>query len=143
MRREIIQCDTCAKQYDLKDGLLPASWATLVQRNHYDQHFCSYICHADWARKHFGISEPAQPLEQPQTKIRRFWLVDGETAELTEGIVWSHGEVSLDGGTPHIMNFHCQANFRNWDDFKKAHSGDGVQWIDQEVKEEELAHAAD
>jgi hypothetical protein len=76
--------------------------------------------------------------------MRRFILVDGETAEETEGIKWSNGCVTLDLGNfwPHTQKIQDIWYYASWDDFKAAHDGCGVTWIDQEAKEEELAHAA-
>lgn len=65
-----------------------------------------------------------EPQEQLDCKARRFLLVDGETADITEGVKWQDGSVTLDGGGP---------SYASWDELKATREGSGVQWIDQEA----------
>lgn len=90
------------------------------------------FCSIDCLKKHLGVSGPVQPTEQPQTKMRRFWLVDGETADLTEGVKWGDGHVTLNEQSVDAG----RRIFGSWEGFKAAHEGCGVQWIDQEVASE-------
>lgn len=129
-----MKCDVCDKTHRFEPMMGPAwsqmphDWLALFTgaRDEEGYLFCSTVC----LKKHLGVGEPTQSLEQPQTKMRRFLLVDEEAEEI-EGILWGHGQVSLNGSSAHVRNFHCQANFLNWDDFKIAHPGCGVTWIDQ------------
>lgn len=127
-RREIIQCEMCAKEHDAQYEL-PKEWITTKQTgypgNDIEQHFCSKACLGKWA----GVGELQPPLvaydAPPPTKMRRFLLVD-ENADITEGIQYSDGKVDINYGSPHSA-------WANWEAFKAGHDGSGIQWIDQEV----------
>jgi hypothetical protein len=67
--------------------------------------------------------------EQPDCKSRRFLLVDGETADIREGVKWSSGYVSIDPEEAKKNEAWCHTD---WENFKQAYPGSGVQWIDKE-----------
>jgi hypothetical protein len=125
VRREIIQCEICKKEHDAQ-YVLPKEWITTKQTdypgNDIEQHFCSKTCLAKWT----GI-ELKQ--EHPYLGMRRFLLVDGETAEISEGTKYSDDYVSI--RTHDESNPACW--WSSWEKFKQAHDGSGIQWIDQEV----------
>ena len=133
-----IQCEQCPKTHHLGQAVraIPDGWVVLFKQGKEDQHFCSYLCLAKWLEV-----TPAQPisglLEAPATKMRRFLLVDGETADETEGIVWGNGSVTLAYEMPTSPSYKGRPlYFNSWEEFKEKHPGDGVTWIDQEVRKE-------
>lgn len=132
MRREIIQCEICEQEHDAQYEL-PKEWITTKQTgypgNDIEQHFCSKTCLAKWT----GIIGPQPHTDAIQTKMRRFLLVHGETAEITEGIQWSDGKVDINYGSPHSA-------WSNWERFKAGNEGSGVQWIDREVASQDKGH---
>lgn len=76
------------------------------------------------------IYQPVDRQEQLPCKSRRFLLVDGETADITEGVKWENGRVTIE--PPYDSGTYT---FPSWDRFKESYPGSGVQWIDQEVSE--------
>lgn len=134
----ILKCEMCDNNFKLPSAglarpyeyVMPEGWITLVQGNpqHVEaQHFCSKACIAKWA----GV-EP-QHTTSP-IKIRRFLLVDGETADIVEGVKWGNGRVSLDIEQAKQSKLNLWF-YESWDAFKQAHDGSGIQWIDQEVSD--------
>lgn len=137
------QYEQCKQEFSfgtntVASDFAPDTWITLFEGNprlSEGQHFCSKECLFNWIIEHWqvgdGFAQPAQqPQEQPACKARRFLLVDGETAELVNGIKWGNGSVTLEGDTP----FQSE-HFTDWDALKAHYEGSGVQWIDQEVAE--------
>lgn len=111
---------------------LPATWVSYFAGRARDAE--GYIfCSVDCLKKHLSVGESTQPLEQPQSKMRRFLLADGETTEEFEGVLWGCGQVTL---TPENCGYVQRRVWASWEEFKEAHPGCGVTWIDQEVKEE-------
>lgn len=116
----------------------PDTWITLFEgniRTSEGYNFCSKECLFNWMMEHWEISggfkreEAQEPLD---CKVRRFLLVDGETADITEGVKWANGTVTLEAE----ISVHGRDDFRDfpdWEEFKAANEGSGVQWIDQEV----------
>jgi hypothetical protein len=128
MRVELIKCEVCDATH-VAEYKLPHAWIVIRQASQ-EQDFCSVEC----LKKHLGIGEPTHLLsDASQSKMRRFILVDGETADETEGVKWSDGRVTLESRG---------CSLERWEDFKSANPGCGVTWIDQEIKEEEMSHAA-
>lgn len=131
-----MKCDVCDKKHRYEPMLgpvfsqIPRDWLGLYSGDRSEEGYL--FCSSDCLRQHFGITEPVQLQEQSQTKMRRFWLVSGETADLTECIRWGNGCVTVD---PEKCNISDLWFYRNWDEFKAAHEGCGVQWIDQEVSD--------
>lgn len=128
----IIKCEVCEKrcevslmQKDAEYKQLPPQWFTLFPGDGRDgMHFCDEACLAIWRLTTLSIPPRQQePQEQSDCKARRFLLVDGETAEITEGVLWSDGSVILEDGDP---------PYETWNKFKSAHEGSGVQWIDRD-----------
>lgn len=140
----------------------PETWNILIKGSPHKnepKHFCSDVCLTQWMFGELALHADTQPdnlpflmnlarvslkmfgsgvptAEQvPQTKMRRFLLIDGETADEMEGVKWGNEYVSLDpekmveGKQNHLF-------YGSWNKFKDAHPGDGIQWIDQEVKSE-------
>lgn len=138
MRRVIIQCEECEDQYVIPASMSEGEWANLAngwfilhenpRENSYkeDAHFCSVEC----LKKFFGMSVHPVTTEEPQSKMRRFLLVDGETADEFEAIKFSSGHVSVD-----FDGKHFPMHFSSWDDLKDKNPGSGVTWIDQEVSD--------
>ena len=112
---------------------MPSDWLVISRgdpRNDRDEPIvlCSPKCLLDYAQKLNG-DVPSVPREMPATNMhRRFLLVNGETADITEGIKWSDGKVDVNYGSPH-------AAWKDWAQFKAGHEGSGIQWIDQEVSD--------
>lgn len=166
MKLEIIRCDSCKKETNAHSPL-PPEWFTVSRGAHLhatggfvntpilldgkpisstkqpelifthrqDQHFCSEDCF----RAYFQMpaSHPEVP-QQAECKARRFLLVDGETADIIEGVQWWNGSVALETEIP-VPGQADSSDFRNWEEFKAANEGSGVQWIDQETKKEASA----
>lgn len=137
----LVRCECyehCKQEYSFGVNILPGSltpdaWITLFEgnpRTSEGYNFCSKECLFDWMMEHWEISggfkreEAQEPLD---CKARRFLLVDGETADITEGIKWSDGRTTIES---------YAFSYATWDEFKIAHDGSGVQWIDQEMKRE-------
>lgn len=127
-----IQCETCEKKHQVSmhqrpyEWNLPAAWITLFQGNLENQearHFCSSECLA----KSLGV-QSQEPIEAPQSKARRFVLVDGDTGRKTNGVLWENRCVLLDSDT--ATTGVCI--LPSWDTFKHDYAGDEVIWIDQE-----------
>lgn len=94
--------------------------------------FCSRLCLARWLSLHGTEFPHAQPFHSCDT--RRFLLVDKKD-NITEGVKFANGSVSLDGGSQHCcLDFHCQGYFNDWDTFKSAHEDSCVHWVDLEAK---------
>lgn len=133
----IFRCETCKKEHPFTPDSLqpdytqvPADWIMTIGAG-IMHHFCCEKC----LSLSLGV-HPALLTEQPQSKMRRFLLVDGETADEFEGVKWSNGRVSLDLDSPHVLKYHCDGYFPTWEEFKLHHEGCGVTWIDQEVSGE-------
>lgn len=118
-----VKCEQCENKYPIAHNQkwdMPSGWMSLAQKPYHNQweslHFCSCACLAQWT----GV------VSSPQTtKIRRFLLVDGETADEFEGVLYSSGRVSVDvnGGV----------DFRDWEHLKRMNPGSGITWIDSEI----------
>lgn len=124
------RCETCKKEHDFyPDGLraeytqVPADWIMTVVAG-IMHHFCCEKCLA----KSLGV-QPQESTEAPASKMRRFLLIDGETADEFDGVQFSSGRVSVDVGG----GDYAPLNFRDWDHLKNSNAGSGVTWIDQEV----------
>lgn len=136
----ILKCEMCDEQHAIRpvqtptEGM-PPEWLTLYRGDHIGQegwHFCSERCLAHWATGTIAETMKATEDLAPQSKTRRFLLIDGETADEIEGVKWSDGHVVLNdqqvvGASRYI--------FHGWGDLQATHIGSGVQWIDQEVKD--------
>lgn len=129
-----IQCENCDKTHQVArtsrpyEWNLPAAWITLFQGNpegQEAQHFCSQACLAQWAG---AVAPSPAPIEAPQSKTRRFVLINGETADETECVLWNNGRVTIE--PPYDTGTYT---FPSWDMFKASHPGDGVTWVDPEV----------
>jgi hypothetical protein len=142
------QYENCKQEFSfgtntIASDFTPETWIALFEGNprvSEGYNFCSKACLALWILNNWhlnvGVVAPLpEPQEPAACKARRFLLVD-ESANITEGVKWANGQVSLDGSSQHCLDFHCQGNFRDWDEFKAAHDGSGVQWIDHEMKQE-------
>lgn len=137
MRKEVILCDVCHKEQEENLWILKKIDPSYKGDDTNERDFCSLDCLTQWLVTR-GVDMPAQqePQDKPACKARRFLLVDGDTAELTEGVRWERGHVTLDSHSQHCSGrFHCPGLFSTWENFKTAHDGSGVQWIDQEVAE--------
>lgn len=134
MRIELIKCEECDATHRA-EYKIPHAWIETRRAGTEMQHFCSLDC----LKKHLGVSASAQQsLEQPQTKMRRFLLADGETAEEFEGVLWGNGCVAL---TPENVGYLQNRTWSSWDSFKHDNQGCGITWIDQEAKEEVSSNA--
>lgn len=71
------------------------------------------------------VYQPVTAQATPACKMRRFKLIDGETAEEVEGVKWGNGWVTYET--------EKTATFSSWERFKERHEGCGITWIDQEV----------
>lgn len=119
----LVRCEICDKT--AQGVTSPDDWYTLSKGDE-TWHFHDEACLAIWRLTKLSVM-PAQPEPQEQLpcKARRFLLYDGETADITEGVQWENGHVSLaDSGT-----------FCSWERMKEGRDGSGIQWIDQEVAE--------
>lgn len=135
---QLVRCelyDECKHEFTATfRGLLamPDDWLMLTQgapQAHTGMHFCSTFCLLRWYAMRGEVIPVShvqpEPQEQLPCKARRFLLYDGETADITEGVQWENGHVSLaDSGT-----------FCSWERMKEGRDGSGIQWIDQEVSE--------
>lgn len=130
MRTEIIKCEMCENTH-IAEFKLPHEWIVTRQSSQ-ERDYCSRACLA----KSLGVSSEPH-IAPPATKMRRFLLIDGETADEIEGVKWGNGCVSIDPEQGKTQDFWF---YRDWEEFKAAHDGCGVQWIDQEA--EEVSHAA-
>jgi hypothetical protein len=142
MRRTIIQCEACEKQYSIPGSMgegewarLDNGWLTVHQAGREDGHYCSEVC----LIKSLGAmpayialvqAQQHKPTDAPQSKMRRFLLVDGETADEFEAIKFSSGHVSVD-----FDGKHFPMHFSSWDNLKEMNTGSGITWIDQEVSD--------
>lgn len=133
---QLIKCEVCDSSHKIDphqrpyEWNLPDSWITLAEGNPQvtdSRTFCSRDCLAAW----LGMTTPAQEPQAPQSKMRRFLLVDGETADEFEAIKFSSGHVSVD-----FDGNHFPQHFSSWDDLKNYNYGCGITWIDQEVSGE-------
>lgn len=114
---------TVSSNFDALD--VPNGWLILTYGKGGIKHFCSQLCLMHW----FKVGEESIPRdahEQLPCKARRFLLVDGETADITECVKWGGGEVT-DECSMHL--------YKDWEEFKERNPGSGIQWIDQEVTE--------
>lgn len=132
-RKEIIGCDVCGAMHDVQ-YVLPDSWIAVLQTGQETQHFCRDECLAIWLQNRGNAIAPRlvpseKPQEQPACKARRFLLVD-EAANITEGVKWSNGSVTMEGASPETYSVYY-----TWEALKSTNPGSGVQWIDQEVAE--------
>lgn len=120
-----IKCEECDSTCKISADMpyLPEPWITLHQAYQEDKHYCSHEC----ARASLGVP-PSQ--STPQSKMRRFLLVDGETADEFEGVLFNTGHVSVDFDARHFP-----MHFKGWDHLKEMNPGSGVTWIDQEVSD--------
>lgn len=141
------QHENCKQEYSFGSNCIasdfaPEAWITLFDgklRGNEGWHFCSKECLFDWMMERWEISGGFKRQEaqgQLECKARRFLLVDGETADITEGVKWLNGSVALETEIP-VNGFNNSSEFRDWDKFKAANEGSGVQWIDKEVKASE------
>lgn len=128
----LIQCNMCGKTHNVSLDKsaewqqLPPEWFTLSSSDDRSPwHFCTKGCLAQWVGAN---GAPAQQ-DITQSKIRRFMLVDGETADEYEAVKFSSGHVVVDFDANHFPQ-----TYSSWDDLKQTQDGDGVTWIDQEVK---------
>lgn len=140
----LVRCECyehCKQEYlfgvnMLASDLAPDTWITLFEGNPRTSegwNFCSKECLFDWMMEHWEISggfKRQEPQEQSECKARRFLLVDGETADITECVLWKDGLVGVD---PETSNRDGRWFYASWEDFKANNPGSGVQWIDQEV----------
>lgn len=130
MRFVIDRCDVCRADYDVQYPK-PIGWITWKIADfdeegvQHERHFCSEKC----LRQYLQV-----PVQQGQLeyKARRFLLVDGETADIIEGVKWLNGSVALETEIP-VRGQADSSDFRDWEEFKAANEGSGVQWIDKEV----------
>lgn len=128
MKYEIIQCEICDARHDTR-RLLPESWVTIKQGSYQTElHFHDSHCLAVYFR--FAQLTPQEPQEQFECKARRFLLVDGETADMYEGVKFGNGYVAVNGLV--LAN----AWFNSWESLQEKCPGYGVQWIDKEVRQE-------
>ena len=122
MKITLIQCEECDATTKLidrgRDG-----WIILARQFVEEQHFCSEHC----LKKHLGVGEPTQPLEQPVTKMRRFRLFT-EGGDEKQGVVCENGHVLID---EHEQS--KETHYHDWDTCKIAYDGGGAQWVDPEV----------
>src|ERR1700738_2772807 len=113
----MIKCEMCpehflipsfdARPYEYET---PKGWITLIEGNpqrHTGQHFCSKTCLAKWT--------DVEPKQNNPTKMRRFFLVNGDTADVSEGVKWSNGWVTCET--------EKTATFSSWERFKQHHDG--------------------
>jgi hypothetical protein len=127
-----VKCDMCGSIWPVVE--LPDGWYGLA-RNGDHLHFCSPICLSQWMLNNVDVGPLVKvkvlSQEQPDCKARRFLLVDGETADIYEGVRFASGHVAVDG-LPFTESPYW---FESWDSLKEKCPGSGVQWIDQEVQE--------
>lgn len=120
MRKTIIQCEGCEKQYRIPHSMGEDEWARLrsgwltLHAECGERHYCSETC---------LIGSLGGTLLLPTSKMRRFLLADGDTADEQEGIVWGDGRVSIAG-------YHIDT-FESWKVLRHDNAGCGVTWIDQ------------
>jgi hypothetical protein len=132
----LMKCEMCDATHQFEPMMghalsqMPRDWLSLHSGDRSEEGYL--FCSSDCLKKHLGVGESTQPLEQPATKMRRFLLVDGETADETEGVKWSNGHVSLD---PEKCKTDDDWFYINWDQLKKYCPGCGVTWIDEEVSD--------
>lgn len=140
----ILQVVRCELYYECKheftasfqDLCMPDDWLVLIQGStqiHTGMHFCSAYCLMRW----YVMCGELVPLpagdkqEQIECKARRFYLVDGETADMYEGVKFGNGHVSIQG----LPFTDAPFWFESWESLKEKCPGCGVQWIDREVME--------
>lgn len=128
------RCETCKKEHPFTSDSLrpdytqvPAKWIMVVIAG-IMSHFCSRECLAQSLGVHPDDLEPA---EQPQSTMRRFLLVDGETADEYEGVKFANGHVAVNGLPLSKSPFW----FESWNALKEDCPGWGVTWIDREVSD--------
>lgn len=154
----MLKCEMCENTHKIDIRMrpeqwdVPDSWITLHEGSSHQYeafNYCSRACLAEWARRYQlrsgRASDPPHhahcrcdiaPVETPATKARRFLLVDGETADEFEGVLWGGGRVSVEVRPGHI------AGWSDWGLFKQQHDGCGVNWIDQAIREEVTSDAS-
>lgn len=134
----MIKCEMCPEHFVIPypearpyEYETPEGWITVAQGNpqHVEaQHFCSKVCIAKWAGVE-GLQPPLVAYDAPPlTKMRRFLLVNGETADISEGVLFANGSVVVEGNS--IKTYETWVN---WEELKEGNDGSGIQWIDQEV----------
>lgn len=124
----LVKCEMCEKT--AQGATPPDGWYTLAQGGE-TWHFHDEACLAIWRLTTLSIM-PAQQETQsnPDYKARRFLLWD-EQGTSYEGVRWSDDSVSIDPS----RKLAVHPFYPSWGEFKAAHDGSGVQWIDQEVAE--------
>src|SRR5579871_1851927 len=108
MKIEMYKCNTCHKtnesqtlplfwiQHSINLGLDPLS--KLFPTN-IETHFCSKECFVTYIKPWLGIEGGTPQLDQkdaPQTKMRRFVIVNRDRGTKREGVLWDDGSITLE-----------------------------------------------